>query len=69
MTTNERRIVNLAKYESDFMGKQFVGFMLDPNALEQSGRAAFEVSLLRNSTGGHFCTRGPLAVCASGVGR
>ena len=29
------------------MGKQFVGFMLDPNALEKRGRAAFEVSLLR----------------------
>ena len=29
------------------MGKQYVGFMLDPNALEKRGRAAFEVSLLR----------------------
>lgn len=29
------------------MGKLCVGFMLDPDALEKRGRAAFEVSLLR----------------------
>lgn len=47
MTTNGRRSVNAAKYELVSMGKHFVGFMLDPNALGKRGRAAFEVSLLR----------------------